>query len=207
MLDGVLLALERLGLVGNVLGERVQRCQSLFGALAQLVQPRKRSKLVLHFLDGRHRRGRVLARGARSVADLVVILRQRRGNEPDLIEVGPERRRVGNRLLHVVLGLAKLGAHLFEGGAFLLQRVDRRLRLQRLGREMLHRLAVLLQLAVRTDGFLRRLLRLSGGFLQRLDALVDFGQLLGAIVERRKPRCDVIEPRGDAGRRVGHLFE
>ena len=44
MFDGLLLAFERLGLVRDVLGERVQRRQPLLGALAQLVEPRERHR-------------------------------------------------------------------------------------------------------------------------------------------------------------------
>ncbi len=74
----LLLALERLRLVRHVLGQRVERGQPLLGALAQLLELRQRPELVLDFLDRRHRRGRVLARFARGLADLGVVLGQRR---------------------------------------------------------------------------------------------------------------------------------
>ena len=55
MLDGVLLVLERLDLLGDVLGERVERRHALFGRLAHLLQLGERAEAlldVLHHLDG-----------------------------------------------------------------------------------------------------------------------------------------------------------
>ena len=108
VLDGLLLAFERLGFVRDVLGERVERREPLFGALAQLVEPRQRSELVLDLLDRRHRRGRVFARFARGLADLGVVLRERRRRRADLIELALERAGLPQRLLD--LGLAPRAA-------------------------------------------------------------------------------------------------
>ena len=76
-----------LALLRDVLGEGVERREALLGALAQLVEPRQRPELALDVLDGGHRRGRVLARFARRLADLAVILRQRRRRRAHLIEL------------------------------------------------------------------------------------------------------------------------
>ena len=88
------------------------------------------------------------------------------------------------RLLDLAFGGAQLAAQLVEDRAVLLEGVEGGLRLQRLRRELLHRLAVFLQLAVRADRLLRGLLGLPGGVLQRLNALVDLFELPRAIVER-----------------------
>ena len=48
--DDVPLAFEHLGLLAHVLGHRVERGQLLVGRLAQLVQLREASELVLNLL-------------------------------------------------------------------------------------------------------------------------------------------------------------
>ena len=94
MLDGVLLAVECLGLQRHVLGKRVQRREPLFGALAQLVELRERAEPLLHLFDRRHRRVGVLACLAGGFAELAVVLREHRSGRPDLIELALERRGV-----------------------------------------------------------------------------------------------------------------
>src|SRR5581483_3192695 len=66
---------------------------------------------------------------------------------------------------------------------------------------------MLLQLAVRSDGLLRRLFRLPRGFLQGLDSLVDLFQALRAIVELGDAPGQIVEPRRDRGRLFGDLLE
>ena len=124
-----------------------------------------------------------------------------------MIELALERRRLAERLLDVVLRLAQLAAQLFERRALFLERVEARLRLQRLRRELLHGFAVLLQLPVLPDRLLRRLLRLAGGILQHADALVDLVEVARPIVERAEPLGDVVETRRDAGRLVADLLQ
>src|SRR5437764_14779837 len=53
---------------------------------------------------------------------------------------------------------------------------------------------MLLQLAVRADGFLGRLLGLPRGVLEGLDAAVDLFELFGALVESGEPFGDLVEP-------------
>src|SRR5262249_41244705 len=207
MFDGVLLAFERLRLVRHVLGERVQSGQTLLGALAQLVEPRERPELRLDFLNRRHRGRRVLARLARRLADLRVVLRERRRDRADLIEIGLERAGAAERLLHFGLGLLQLTAQLLERRALFLQRVERGLRAERLRRQVLDRFAMLLQLAVGSERLARRLLRLLGLLLERIDPRVDLLELARAIVERREPSSDVAEPRRHAGRLLRDLLE
>ena len=198
VLDRLLLALERLRLARDVLGERVQSGEALFGALAQLVQLRERHQLLLDLLDGRHGRRRVLARFARGFTDLAVVLRQRRGGRADLIELALERARLGGRLLDFGFGVAQVAAKLFEHGAFLLEGVERGLRLQRLRGEVLHGLAMLLELAVRADRLLRRQLGLFRRVLQRLNALVDLLELPRAVVEHADSLRELVELRRGA---------
>src|SRR5205814_450803 len=207
VLDGLLLAVERLRLVRDVLGERVERREPLLGVLAQLVQPRERTELRLDFLHRRHRGGRVFTRLARDLADLRVILGERRRALADVIELALERARLREGLLHLAVGLLQLAAELVERRSLLLLRFERRLRAERLRREVLHRLAVLLQLAVRPERLLRRLLRLPGRLLQPFDAPIDLLELAGPLVERREPLRDLVEHRGDAARLLGHLLE
>ena len=85
-----------LALRDDVLGEGVQSGEPLFGALAQLVELRERDELLFDFLDGRHRGGRVLARLARGLADLAVVLRQRGRRRPNLIQLALERARLAS---------------------------------------------------------------------------------------------------------------
>ncbi len=164
VLDRVLLALERLGFVRDVFGQRIQRRETLFGALAQLVKTRQRAELVLDLFHRRHRGGRVLAGFARGVLDLFEVLGQGRGQRANLVELRLERAGLAERLLHVAVRLLQLRAEILERRAFLLQRLERRLGAERLRRQVLDRLAMLLEFAVRPQRFLRRLF----GLLRRL---------------------------------------
>ena len=207
VLDRLLLAVERLRLARDVLGERVQSGKALFGVAAQLVQLRERHQLLLDLLDGGHGRRRVLARFARGFTDLAVVLRQRRGARPDLIELALERGRLCGRLRHFGFGVAQVAAKLVEHGAFLLEGVEGGMRLQRLRGEVLHRLAMLLELAVRADRLLRRQLGLFRRILQRLNALVDVLELPRAVVEHADSFRQLVELRAGARRLLRHLLE
>jgi hypothetical protein len=130
--DGVLLAVERLGLVRHVLGQRVERRQALLGALGQLLQGRERAQLLLDLLDRLHRRAAALARLPRRLLDARVVLRQLRGYLPHLFEIALEAGGLAERLLHFGLRLLHLPAQILEHAALFLQRLDARLGLQRL---------------------------------------------------------------------------
>ncbi len=103
MFDGLLLALEGLGLACDVFGERVERREAFGRALAEFVELRQRLELLLDVLRGRHRRGRVFARFARGLADLAVVLRQVGRRRADLIEIAFQRPRLRERLLDLGL--------------------------------------------------------------------------------------------------------
>ncbi len=207
MLDRLLLALERLGLVSHVFGQRVQRRETLFGALAQFVEARQRAQFVFDLFHGRHGRGHVLAGFARALADLGEVLGKCGGQRAHLIEFALECRRLPDRLLDVGIGLLQLGPEFFECGPLLFQRLERRLGAKRLRRQVLYRLTMLLQFAVRTDGFLGGLFRLAGRVFQLLDALVDFRQLLRPVVERGQALGDLVKLCGDTRGLLGHLLE
>ena len=114
---------------------------------------------------------------------------------------------MAERLFHFALGLLQLAPELLERRALLLQRVERGLRTERLRRQVLDGLAMLLQLAVGAERFARGLLGLLGRFLERLNALVDLFELARAVVERGEPLADVVELRRYAGRLLRHLLE
>jgi len=89
VLDGVFLILERLDLLCDVLGQRVQRRHPLFGGLAQLpgAVPADRDasrRLFIHQSTGRVR---LVVRGARDVLQLRIVLRQLAGHRAELIEI------------------------------------------------------------------------------------------------------------------------
>src|SRR5262249_8640799 len=69
------------------------------------------------------------------------------------------------------------------------------------------RFAVPAELAVRPDGVLCGLFSLARGVFECLDSLVDFLELLRAVVERRQAPGDLVEPCGDGRGVVGHLLE
>ena len=202
VLDRLLLALDRLALAGDVLGERVERGQPLLGAAAEVLQLRERAELRFDFLDHRHRRRRCVARLARGVAQLGVVLGQRRRRLANLLQLALQHAGLADRLLRFHVRGAQLRAQFFECRPLLLERLDRRLRLQRLRRQLQHRLAMLLQLAVRSNRPLGRLLGLLRGRPQRLDARVEVRDLLRSIVEAVEPLLDAVEPRCH---RRGHL--
>src|SRR5262245_44472363 len=66
---------------------------------------------------------------------------------------------------------------------------------------------MLVELAVRSDGFLRRRFGLLGLILEILDALVDLLQLVRAAVERLQALRDVIQLPGHGGRVFGDLLQ
>jgi hypothetical protein len=132
VLDRVLLALERLRFEGDVLGERVEPGKAFLGALTQLMELCERAELLLNLFNGVHRRGRLLARFARHLADPVVVLGERGGARTDLIELAFDRADVGERLGHLGLSLAQLAAKIVERAVLFPERIEARLRLQRL---------------------------------------------------------------------------
>ncbi len=171
------------------------------------MQLRERTQLLFHVLDGRHRGIRVFARFARRFADARVVLLDGRRRRANLIEFGLERSRVSERRLDFFLSGAQLTAQVLERRALLLQCVENRLGLERLRRQVLNGLTVLVQLAVRPDGFLRGQLRLLGRVLQILNALVDLLQLVRPAVERGQAFADVLQPVGHRRGAFGDLFE
>ena len=62
VLDRELLALDHFGLERDALGEGVERHQTLFRVLTQLLELREWSELLFHLLDCRHGGGGVFAR-------------------------------------------------------------------------------------------------------------------------------------------------
>ena len=148
MFDGVLLVLERLDLLGDVLGERVERRHPLFRRLAHLLELGERAEPLLDVLD--HLDGRVglVVRLAREILELAVVLGELAGHRAELLEVGLQPLGALVRRLDLGLRLAQLLAELVERGLVLLQRLEAGARLQRLRRQALERLLVLLQLAV-----------------------------------------------------------
>src|SRR5205807_9381573 len=112
-------------------------------ALVEVMELRKGPERLLHFLDRGHRRGRVFARFSRGLADLRVVLLERRSGRTDLLELALEGAGLAEALLDLFLRLAKLPAEVLERRALLLQRVEHGLGLQRLRGQMLHGLAVL----------------------------------------------------------------
>ena len=132
MVDCVLLALERFGLVRDVLGQRVERREALFGVLAELVQLCERAHALFDVLHRFHRRAAVFARLARHLADAGVVLAEDSGGGAHLLEIGLQRAGGIERILEIALRLPQLRSQIFEGRALLLQRVEAGLRLERL---------------------------------------------------------------------------
>ena len=168
---------------------------------------RERLELRLDLFGDGHGGRRILARLARRIAELAVVLRQRRRRRANLFEVALQRPRLPHRVLDLVFRRAQLRPQLVEGRAFFLQRVERRLRLQRLRRQLLDGLTVFAQLSVGADGLFGGLLRLPCRLFERLNSLVDVLELPGALVERRQPARDFVEPRRRGGRLLRHLLE
>ena len=79
--------------------------------------------------------------------------------------------------------------------------------LSRLRRELLDRLAMLLELAIGPDRLLDALLRLLGGILEILDMPVELFKLAGAAVERGEALADLLELRRHASHLLGDVLE
>ena len=188
-------------------GQRIQGGQSFLSALTEFMKLRQRSEFRLHFLDSDHGRVGVFAGLAGHLSDCRVVLGERGRQRANLIELALDGVGHGDRLRDLGFGRPQLTAKIFEGRALSFQRVEARLRLLRLGRELLHRFAMLVQLTIGPERLLHRLFRLPGGFLQRLDPVVDEVKLLRALVQRAQPPGDVVEPSRKAGGLVGHLLQ
>ena len=203
VLDLELLVLDRFGLERDALGEGIERHQTLFCVLTQLLELRERSELLFHDLDCRHRGGGVFARQPRGLAQPGTVLRQAARHLVDVLELALERAGVVDRLLDLGLRRAQLTAQPLELRVLRSQSVEGRVCLSRLRRKLLDRLAMLCELAI--GGHRRRdaLLRLPGGVFETLDLPLELFKLAGAAVERREPLADILERR----RQVGHLFD
>ena len=206
-LDRMLLALERLGLLGDMLGERVEAGEFLLRRLAQLLELHQRAEFLLDLLDGLRGGDRILARFPGHVAQPGAVLVELTGGAAYLIELGSDRCGLLDGGLDVQLRVAQLLPQILERGALPLERFDAGAGLDRLRRQLLHRLPVILQLAVRREQLLGRPLCLRRRIEQHLDAHVDlrkrsdpFLEALDALIDLRNP------PGGGVGLCV-HLVE
>ena len=87
-------------------------------------------------------------------------------------------------LLHFGLTLAQLRAELLERSLLLLERVDAGLRLECLGRQLLHLPPVLLKVPFRLHQLFGSLLRARRRVDQRLHALIHLAERLGLLLHR-----------------------
>ncbi len=192
-LDRVLLRLEGLGLLRHVLGERVQRCEALFRVLAQLLQLHQRAEFLFDFLDRLGGRGRIVLGLARGFANARELGGQLRADGANRIELALERADGVDRLDDFDRRRLQLRAQIVELRAFLAQRFNRRLVLERLRCQLIHRQAVFLQLAVRRRDLLGDALRFVDLVQHGGDALLDLLEALGAILVAADFLSEVVE--------------
>ena len=195
VLDGVLLVVERLDLLRDVLGERVERRHPLLGRLAHLLELGERAEALLDVLDHLDGRVRLVVRFAGEVLELGVVLRELAGHRAELVEVGLEGFGPLVRRLDLGLRLAEMLAEIVERRLVFLERVEAGACLERLRRQALERLLVLLQLAVRRGEPGGLLLGVTDGIGERLDAGVDRLELGGALRGLLQPVGDLVEAR------------
>ena len=184
-LDGVLLRLEGLGLLRDVFGERVQRGEALFGVLAELLQLHQRAELLLDFLDRFGRRGRIILRLARRFANALELGGQLRADGANRIELAFQRADGLDRLDDFHRRRLQLRAQIVELRALLAERLDGRLVLERLRRQLIHRQAMLLQLAVGRGDLLGDALRFVDLVEHRGNALLDLLEALARDLRSR----------------------
>ena len=163
------LVLERLDLLRDVLGERVERGYLLLRGLAQLLELRERAEAlldVLHQFDGRVC---LVVRFVREILEPPEILRQLTGHRAQLLDPSSAPRCVratsgsGLCLLHMAAEFVERRLILLEAGKAVA-------RLQRFRRQVLDGLSVFLELAVRSGearGFLLGLVTESARDLMR----------------------------------------
>ena len=207
MVDRVFLAFERLGFVGHVLGERVERCEPLLGVLAQLVKLPQRTETFLDVLHSLHRGAAVFAGLARGLANPRIVLPQNRCGRAHLVELRLQAAGLIERRFQIRLRLPKLRAQVFERCALFLQRVEAGLGFERLRRQLLHRFTMLLKISFRSDDAFGSRLRLLDGFQQILDFLVDVLERFRAIVQTGEPLVHFVELAACAGGAFFHLLE
>ena len=88
-IDRVPLPFQRLGLLSDVLGQRVERAKLLIGRLAQFLELHERPEPLLEVLDRLDGRCRILARLPRGHAKLGDVLRQLACRAAHLVEILP----------------------------------------------------------------------------------------------------------------------
>ena len=207
VLDGGLLALERLHLLADVLGQGVERRHPLLGRPAHLLKGRERAEFLFDFLDrGGDERG-LLANVARGLAEPGEILGELTGRPAELLDVGRDGARALGRLPHVDDRLPELLAQLFQQFLILLERVEAVTRLQRQRRQALDVLAMFLQLAVRGHELLGVALRADDGTAERRHFLVERLDGRDLPVDLREVGRDLVEPRADFRRLLVYLLE
>ena len=192
----MLLALKGLGLQRDVLGEGVQRGQSLLGPLCHLLERPQRCELLLDLPRGIRRALGVLVRFARRVPDAGVVLGQLLGHAAQLLDL----RARGRERLHRLPRVGHHGARLDAGGlerlALLARGVERGLCPRHLGGQRAERRLQLAQFAVRRqhavhDALRRVDVQLEGvdppaDFVGRLRRAVDLRELTGHFLQLRR---------------------
>ena len=191
--DGVLLGFERLGLLRHVFGQGIERGETLFGVLAEFLQLHERTELLLDLLHGFGGRGRVILRLARGLTNARELLRQLSADRADRVELALERRDALHRADHLGGRDLELPAEILERGAFLAQRLDGGLVLERLRRQLVDREAVLLQLAVWGGDFFGDAMGLGHLVEDVANPLLDLIEALGPLVVAGHLQAKLIE--------------
>ncbi len=181
-LDGVLLGLERLGLLRDVLGEGVERGETLFGVLAELLELHQRPELLLDFLHRLGRRRRIFPGLARGLADALELVGQLAADGADGVELALERRHAFHRLRDFRGGRPQQHAQVVVGRLLFSECFNRGLGFERLRRQLVHGQPMLLQVAVRRRDLFRHALGFVHLFEQAADPRLDLLEALGALV-------------------------
>ena len=84
--DGVLLGFERLRLLRDVFGQGIERGETLFGILAELLQLHERTEFLFDLLDRFSRGGRIVPGLARGFTNARELLRQLRADRAHGVE-------------------------------------------------------------------------------------------------------------------------
>ena len=195
--DRVFLALQRFGLLRDMLGQRVERGELVLGRLTPILELHQRAEPALDVLHRGRRHGGILARRAGRVPQLRVVLAELSRGATHLLDLATKPPGRLDRLARLGLRLGDLFAQIFEHGPFVRQRLDARPRLQRLRGKVLHLLAVLLEVAVGRHQLLGNLLRRPGRLQHRLDALFHLVERLGPGLEAVDTRQHLTEPLAD----------
>ena len=206
-LDGMLLILERLDLLIDVFGERVQAGHPLFGVPAQLLEFGQRAQALFDILDECCRCLRLLTGVMREIPGMGDVPEQICRVAAERIELTFHRTGLVSRSANFSLRAPQLVSKRIQPGSILLQRFEAFPRRFALRGQRLEHGFVLLQRTIGGRQPCRRVLGVLDGLAQRLNPRINLFELRRSHVGFRQAFHDFVQPRVRFSRLLVDLLE